>query len=164
MKIPLTIASAVLLGSVLTACGGSDGGGGALSGSGGKGSDYCKDIKAAAATFGDLDSGDTASIGEAFATFHKLAGEAPGDIKADWKTLDGAIVTVEKALTDAGIKIEDFDKLSSGQLPEGVDPNKLAGLATVFDNLSSAKFDKASKSIETHAKSVCKVDLNAPAG
>jgi hypothetical protein len=157
MKIPLAIASAVLLGGVLTACGGSDGGGG---GNGGSGSDYCKDIKAAAATFGDLDSGDTASIGDAFATFHKLADEAPGSIKADWKTLDGAIVTVEDALADAGIKVEDFDKLSSGQLPEGVDPTKLAGLSSVFEKLSSADFEKASKDIETHAKTVCKVDLN----
>lgn len=161
MKIPLTIASAVLLGSVLTACGGSDGGGGALGGNGGSGSGYCKDIKAAAKTFGDLDSGDTASIGDAFATFHKLAGEAPGDIKADWKKLDSAIKTVETALADAGIKLEDFDKLASGQLPDGVDASKLAGLSTVFQNLSSADFEKSSKAIETHAKSVCKVDLNA---
>lgn len=161
MKIPLAIASTVLLGGVLTACGGSDGGSG---GSGGSGSDYCKDIKAAAATFGSLDSGDTASIGDAFTTFHKLADEAPGDVKADWKTLDGAIKTVEDGLADAGIKIEDFDKLASGQLPDGVDQSKLAGLVTTFQKLSSAEFEKASKAIETHAKSVCKVDLNSATG
>ena len=155
MKIPLAIASALLLGGVLTACGGSDGG------IGGSGSSYCKDIKAAKATFGDIDSGDTASIGDAFATFHKLAGEAPGAIKADWKTLEGAITTVENALSDAGIKLSDFDKLQSGELPEGVDPTNLAGLASEFQKLSSADFEKASKSIETHAKDVCKVDLNA---
>lgn len=159
MKIPLAIASTVLLGGVLTACGGSDGGGGGATG--GTGSDYCKDIKAASTTFGSLDSGDTASIGEAFTTFHKLADEAPGAVKDDWKTLDGAIKTVEDGLADAGIKIEDFDKLASGQLPEGVDQAKLASLASTFQKLSSAEFEKASKAIETHAKSVCKVDLNA---
>lgn len=156
MKIPLAIASAVLLGGVLTACGGGDGGG-----DGGKGSDYCKDIKGAAKTFGSLDSGDTASIGDAFATFHKLADEAPGAIKDDWKTLDGAITTVEKALADAGIKVEDFDKLQAGELPEGVDVEKLTGLATEFQKLSGAEFEKASKAIETHAKDVCKVDLDS---
>lgn len=161
MKIPLAIASAVLLGGVLTACGGGDGGSG---GSGGSGSDYCKDIKAAAATFGDLDSGDTGSLGEAFATFHKLAGEAPGAIKDDWKVLDGAITTVETALSEAGIKIEDFAELQSGKIPEGVDVSKLTGLATEFQKLSGAEFEKASKAIEVHAKGVCKVDLNAPAG
>lgn len=161
MKIPLAIASAVLLGGVLTACGGGDGGSG---GSGGSGSDYCKDIKTAAATFGDLESGDTASIGDAFATFHKLANEAPGAIKDDWKTLDSAITTVETALSDAGIKIEDFADLQSGKIPEGVDVSKLTGLATEFQKLSSADFEKASKAIEVHAKGVCKVDLNDPTG
>ena len=159
MKIPMAIASAVLLGGVLTACGGSDGGG--SGGSGGSGSDYCKDIKKAAATFGDLDSGDTASLGDAFATFHKLADEAPGTVKDDWKTLDTAIGTVEKALSDAGLKIEDFDDLQAGKIPEGVDVSKLTGLASEFQKLSSADFEKSSKAIETHAKSVCKVDLNA---
>lgn len=162
MKIPLAIASAVLLGGVLTACGGSDsGGGGAL---GGGGSDYCKDIKGAAATFGDLGTGDSGSIGEAFATFHKLADEAPGAIKDDWKTLDGAITTVEDALSKAGIKLEDFEDLQSGKVPEGVDVSKLTGLATEFQKLSGAEFEKASKAIETHAKTVCKVDLNKAAG
>ncbi len=160
MKIPMAIASAVLLGAVLTACGGSDGGGA----TGGGGSDYCKDIKAASKTFGDLDSGDTASLGEAFTTFHELADEAPGAIKDDWKTLDGAISTVEKALSDAGLKVEDFDELQSGKIPEGVDVSKLTGLASEFQKLSGAEFDKASKAIETHAKDVCKVDLNSSAG
>lgn len=160
MKIPLAIASAVLLGGVLTACGG-DGGGGDT---GGSGSDYCKDIKDAAKTFGDLDSGDTASIGDAFTTFHKLADEAPGAVKDDWKTLDGAITTVEKALSDAGLKMEDFDELQSGKVPEGVDVSKLTGLASEFQKLSGAEFEKASKAIETHAKDVCKVDLNSSAG
>lgn len=162
MKIPLAMASVVLLGGVLTACGGSDGDGGGNSG--GSGSDYCKDIKAAAATFGDLDSGNTASIGEAFSTFHQLADEAPGAIKDEWKTLDGAITTVEDGLADAGIKVEDLGKLASGQTPEGVDQAKLAGLVATFQKLSSAEFERASKAIETHAKSVCKVDLNSPAG
>ena len=160
MKIPLAIASAVLLGGVLTACGG-DGGSG---GSGGSGSAYCKDIKDAAATFGSIDSGDTEAIGDAFATFHKLADESPSAIKDDWRTLDGAITTVEKTLSDAGIKIEDFDKLSKDEIPEGVDVSKLTGLYAEIQKLSGAEFEKASKAIETHAKDVCKVDLNKVAG
>ncbi len=159
MKISLAIASVVLLGGALTACGGSDAGG-----TGGSSSGYCKDIKTASATFGSIDSGDTASIADAFATFHKLAAESPSAIKSDWKTLEGAITTVEKALSDAGLKIEDFDKLQSGEIPEGVDVSKLTGLASEFQKLSGAEFSKASKAIETHAKTVCKVDLNADAG
>ncbi len=159
MKITQAIATAVLLGGVLTACGGSDDGG-ALGGNGGSGSDYCKDMKEAASSFSDFGGGDAASISDAFTTFHKLADEAPAAVKADWKTLDGAIQTVEDALADAGIKIEDFDKLSKGQLPEGADPAKLAGLAGEFQKLSNAEFEKSTKAIEAHAKSVCKIDLN----
>lgn len=165
MKIPMAIASAVLLGGVLTACGGSDGdgggGGGGIGGNGGSGSDYCKDMKAASTSFGDLGAGDAATMADAFAAFHKLASEAPGAIKDDWKTLDGAITTVEKAFESAGLKIEDFDKLASGEMPEGFDPTKLTGLTKEFQKLNGTEFTDASKAIETHAKTVCKVDLNA---
>lgn len=164
MKISMAIASAVLLGGVLTACGGGDGSDGGGGATGGGGSGYCKDIKEAAATFGDLGAGENSSIGDAFTTFHKLAAEAPGAVKDDWKTLDGAITTVEDSLKSAGIKLEDFDKLQSGQIPDGVDVKKLQGLATEFQKLSGAEFEKASKNIETHAKDVCKVDLNKAAG
>jgi hypothetical protein len=159
MKITMAIASAVLLGGVLTACGGSDDGGGPGA-TGGGGSDYCKDIKGAAATFSDFGTSESSSISDAFATFHKLADEAPGAIKDDWKTLEGAITTIEDALESAGIKLEDFEKLQSGQVPEGVDVTKLQGLATEFQKLSGAEFEKASKAIEKHAKDVCEVDLS----
>ena len=162
MKIPMAIASAVLLGGVLTACGGSDDGGGSA---GGGGSDYCKDIKDASKTFGDLGSGDTASIGDAFATFSKLADEAPGAVKDDWRTLEGAITTLEDALADAGLSIEDFEKLQSGgSLPKDVDVAKLKDLGPKLQGLNDAEFGKAAKAIETHAKDVCKVDLNNSAG
>lgn len=157
MKLPMAFAGAVLLAGTLTACGGSSGGG---SGNGGSGSDYCKDLKSAAATFGSLSSGSTSKLDAAFATFHKLAGEAPGAIKKDWETLDTAIATIQKALADAGLKFSDLDKIQAGQTPPGFDPSKLAGLASEFTKLNTPAFTKASKDIETHAKTVCKVDLN----
>jgi hypothetical protein len=156
MKIPMALASAVLLAGTLAACGGGDGG------SGGEGSDYCKDLKKASKTFDDLSAGDDlGSLDDAFKTFHKLADEAPSDIDEDWKKLDGAITTVEKALKDAGLTFDDLAKIQQGQVPEGVDTSKLQGLASEMSKLSSSDFTKASKSIETHAKKVCKVDLNA---
>lgn len=156
MKISLALAGAVLLGSSLAACGGGDGGGG-----GGEDSDYCKDVKKASKTFGDLSTGDVAQLDEAFATFHTLADEAPGDIKADWTKLDSAITTVEKALKDAGLKFSDLDKIQKGEVPPGVDVSKLTGLASEMSKLSGPDFTKASKAIDTHASKVCKVDLNA---
>ncbi|MGA8987312.1 hypothetical protein [Aeromicrobium sp.] len=159
MKISLILAGSVLLASTLVACGGGDGS--SAGGSGGAGSDYCKDVKKASKTFGKVSSGNVGQLDKAFATFHKLADEAPSDIKDDWKRLDGAITTVEKALKDAGLKFSDLAKLQSGQVPEGVDVAKLQGLAGEMSKLGSADFTKASNAIQAHAKKVCKVDLNA---
>jgi len=156
MKIPMAIASAVLLAGTLAACGGGDGD----SGSGGSGSDYCKDLKKAQGSFGDLSSGDVGELDAAFKTFHKLADEAPGDISADWKKLDSAIDTVEKAMKDAGLKFSDLAEIQKGKMPENVDPSKLQGLAAEMSKLGSSDFTQASKSIEAHAKKTCKVDLS----
>ena len=155
MKIPMALASAVLLAGTLAACGGGDGG------SGGESSQYCKDLKKAQASYGDLSSGNVAELDAAFSTFHKLADEAPSDIDQDWKKLDSAITTVEKALKDAGLSFADIAKIQKGEQPENFDPSKLQGLATEMAKLSSSDFTKASKAIETHAKKTCKVDLNA---
>ncbi|MBC7630994.1 hypothetical protein [Aeromicrobium sp.] len=151
MKLSLALAGAVLLGTTLTACGGGDAG---------ADSSYCKDIKKASATFGNLSGGDVGKLDQAFATFHKLADESPDDLKADWKKLDGAITTIEKALKDAGLKFSDLDKIQKGEVPPGVDVSKLTGLASEFSKLNSAAFTKASKNIEKQAKDTCKVNLN----
>lgn len=156
MKFSLAVAGTALLAGTLTACGGGSGGsgGGGGGGDGGTGSNYCKDLKIASANFSSLSSGDTAKFDSVFATFHKLASEAPGSIKSDWQTLDGALTTVQKALDDAGLKFSDLGK-------PGTDPAKVAGLAKQFSNLNTPAFTKASKDIEAHAKNVCKVDISA---
>jgi hypothetical protein len=152
MKTPLAFASAALLAATLAGCGGSDDG---------PDSDYCKDLKSASTQFDSLSSNDVSQLDDAFKSFHKLAGEAPEDVKDDWTTLDKGITAVEKALKDAGLKFSDFAELQEGKMPEGVDVAKLQGLATEFQKLDSAEFSKASKAIEKHAKDVCKVDLSA---
>jgi hypothetical protein len=151
MKTPLAVASAALLAATLAGCGGSDDG---------PDSEYCKDLKAASTQFDSLSSNDVTQLDEAFKTFHTLADEAPSEVKEDWATLDKGITSVEKALDDAGLKFSDFAELQEGKMPEGVDVAKLQGLATEFQKLDSAEFDKSSKAIEKHAKDVCKVDLS----
>lgn len=151
MKFPLAIAGVALVGATLAGCGGDAG----------ADSDYCKDLKTAKSTFADIESGDVAVLEKAFTTFHELADEAPSDVKDDWKKLDDGITTVEKALKDAGIKLSDFSKIQSGELPEGVDQSKLQDVATAFTKLSAQDFTDASTAIEKHAKDTCKVDLSA---
>ncbi|TXL62959.1 hypothetical protein [Aeromicrobium terrae] len=152
MKTSLALATAAALLTTLSACGGDDGG---------KGSEYCKDLKSASTQFDSLSSSDVSKLDEAFKTFHSLSKEAPGDVKDDWKTLDDGITQVEKALKEAGLKFSDFAQIQQGKMPEGVDVAKLQGLATEFSKLNSKEFDKASKAIEKHAKDVCKVNLTS---
>ncbi len=151
MKTPLAFASAALLAATLAGCGGSDDG---------PDSDYCKDLQSASTQFDSLSSNDVSQLDDAFKSFHKLAGEAPEDVKDDWTTLDKGITAVEKALKDAGLKFSDFAELQEGKMPEGVDVEELQNLATEFQKLNSTEFDKASKAIEKHAKDECKVNLS----
>jgi hypothetical protein len=152
MKTPLALASAALVAVTLAGCGGGDDG---------PDSEYCKDLKSASTQFDSLTSNDVSKLDEAFKTFHTLADEAPTEIKDDWTTLDKGITSVEKALADAGLKFSDFAALQEGKMPEGVDVAKLQGLATEFQKLDSAEFDKASKAIEKHAKDTCEVNLSS---
>lgn len=162
MKISLAVAGVVLLGSMLAACGGSDGsdGGGSGNASGG-GGDYCKDIKAAKTTFSGVTGSSAAGLEDAFALFHKLADEAPSDIKDDWKVLDEAATTIEDAFKDAGIKLSDLGDIQAGKFPEGLDASKLTGLATKLSDLTGQKFTDAQEAIAKQALSDCKVDLKS---
>ncbi|MEJ7635712.1 hypothetical protein [Aeromicrobium sp.] len=151
MKISLALAGAVLLGTTLVGCGG-DGG------SGGKDSDYCKDLKASEKSISGLSSAG-AKLEEAFPKFHKLAAEAPSDIESEWKTLDGALLSIEKALKDAGLSVADLDQIIAGKTPDDIDVEAMTKLSSEFQKLADADFTKASKKIEKHAKDVCKVTL-----
>jgi predicted small lipoprotein YifL len=146
----LALAGAVLAAvTTLTACG-----------SGGS-SAYCSDLKSAKKEFDSLSSSDIGQLDKAFATFHKLADEAPSDVESDWKVLDDGITSVEKSLDEAGIKLTDLEKIQQGELPEGADMAKLQGLAADFQKLGDEKFTKASDAIEKHAKDECDVDLGS---
>ena len=150
IKLSAAVAGAVLAGTALAGCGG--GGDNASSA-------YCGDIKKADKTFSALGTGDFAKLDSAFATFHKLAKEAPSKVSDDWKVLDGAITTMEKAFKDAGIDFKDLGELQKGKVPEGVDVSKLTGLSTTLAKFNDAKFKTASQNISAHAKSVCKVNI-----
>jgi hypothetical protein len=144
----------------LTACGS----GGSSDAAGGSGGDYCSELKADKAYFDSLSgsSGSDASLlGDAFSRVHALAGDAPANVAADWKTLDGAITTIETALADAGIKPSDLAAMHSGKLPSGVDPAKLQALVPKLQALSDSGFSDAADRIAADAKKTCGVDLSA---
>lgn len=149
MRIGTAIAGLLMIGGTVAGCGGSS-------------SDaYCGDLKKASASFGALNSADYAKLDESLTTFHSLAKEAPSKIESDWKTLDGAITTMQKALKDAGLKFSDLGDLQAGKLPAGLDPAKVAQLSTALGKVDAAKLVSASKNISTHAKDECKVTLGS---
>jgi hypothetical protein len=149
MRTQITLATIVLALSSLTACGS------------GASSAYCKELKSDKAYFSSFSGSnpDFAKIDEAFDRLHSLADKAPDEVADDWKVLDGAITSITDALDDAGIKFSDLGKMQQGEMPKGADPQKLAALAPKLQELSGAKFDKASKAIEKHAKDTCNVKL-----
>jgi hypothetical protein len=151
------LSTLVLSASLLAGCGG---------GSSSSSDSYCKELKAAKADFSSLGSGsaDFSKFDQVIATFHKLSGDAPSEVKSEWKTLDGALTTLQKDLKDAGLQLKDLGAISQGQMPPGMTQSDLASLApklqAAFAKLDDPKFKKASDKIEKHAKSECHVTLS----
>jgi len=158
MRTTAILSTVVLSASVLTGCGG---GGGSSTDA------YCKDLKAAKADFSSLGSStpDFGKFSDVIDTFHKLAGDAPSEVKSEWKTLDSAMSTLQKDLKDAGLSFDDLGPISQGQMPEGMTQDDLTKLGPTlqkaFAKLDDPKFKKASDKIEKHAKSECNVDLGS---
>jgi hypothetical protein len=150
-SVALTLTAAVLAG-----CGSSGGGSGSASG-------YCAELKADKSYFAALsgDQADVSKLGDVFSRVHTLAADAPSNVSADWKTLDGAITTIETALKEAGLTPDDLAGLQSGKVPKGVDVSKLQALAPKLQALSSSDVSKAADAISADAKKSCGVDLTA---
>lgn len=150
MRTLTALAALALAASTLSACGGS------------QSSAYCKDLKSDK-TYFDSFSGSNPNLSkldEAFKRMHALADESPDAVAKDWKVIDNALTTIDKALKEAGISFSDLGKLQKGQTPAGVDLSKLQALAPKLESLGGANFSKASKAIEKNAKSDCKVNLS----
>ena len=155
MKRILSAVAAAALGlSLLTACGDD-------SGDKAGGGDYCNDLKSAKKEVDALKGGDLKDIEKTVDTMHKLADEAPSEVKDDWKTLVDGVDKLVAALKKAGLDDEDMATLQSGQIPDGVDMNALQQLMTEIQSLNTDEFQKAGDAINKHAKDQCGVDLQA---
>lgn len=158
MRKTTLLAAGVLLGAtLLTGCGG-DGDSSSSSG-------YCDTLKKAAAEIKDFTANDSSPDFSKFDDFvdqaEKLADKAPAEVKDDWKYVVDAMGDLTDALDEAGVKIEDLmSAVTSGQMPEGLDPEKLTELGTKLQGLTSEKLTEATDAIDKHAKDECKVDLS----
>jgi 5'-deoxynucleotidase YfbR-like HD superfamily hydrolase len=154
-RILSAVATAALGLCLLTACGGDNGN------ASGSGADYCKDLKSAKKEVDALKGGDFSDLQKTTDAMHKLADEAPSEIKDDWKTLIDGVDKLVAALKKAGLDDSDMATLQSGQIPDGVDMQALQGLMTEIKALDTAEFQKAGDDINKHAKDKCGVDLQA---
>jgi hypothetical protein len=146
-------ASVMALG-VLAGCGG---------GSNNSSGSYCDDIKSTSSQLKGLDSTSdlTADKFNALQTaVHKIAGEAPGDVKGSWASIEGQFTFLQDALDDAGLSIDDFGEMSQGHLPDGVDPSDLAALQKKLSSYDTSGLQSASTKIEDQVKSDCDITLD----
>ena len=159
MRINAVIGSATLAltATLLVACGSSDSSSTASSGR------YCDELKADKTYFESLSgsNADLSNFDQVFAKVHTLAADAPANVADDWKTLDGAITTIESALKEAGLKPSDLAGLQNGKVPQGADLSKLQSLLPKLQSLNSTDVSDAAKNISDDAKKSCDVDLGA---
>ena len=157
MKRILSAVAAAALGlCLLTACG--DDSGDKASGSSG---DYCKDLKAAKKEVDAIKGGDFSDLAKTTDAMHKLADEAPDEIKDDWRALVDGVDKLVAALKKAGLDDSDMATLQNGDIPDGVDMAALQSLMTEIKALETPEFQKAGDDINKHAKDKCGVDLQA---
>lgn len=159
-KTTMMTAGVLLTASLLTGCG-SDGDGDSKSG----GDDYCATMKKAAAEIKAFTADDANPDFSKFQDFidkaEELADEAPSEIKDDWKVVLGAMDDLTSALDDAGISIEELmAAATTGEMPDGVDMQKLTELGSKLQTLTSDKTEAATDAIDKHAKDECDIDLS----
>jgi hypothetical protein len=144
-----TLLAATLLGASL------------LSGCGGGGTDaYCDTLKDTQKDFDDFEAADFSNFDEFTDRVDELADDAPDAVKDDWKVLKDAFHGFVDALDKAGLKPEDLEGLSNGDLPEGVDMEALTSAMEEAQALGGEDFEKATNAIEKHAKDECNIDLS----
>ena len=144
-----TWAAAAMLGaSLLTGCGGNDT------------EAYCDAVKKAKKDFSALDDNDAGALEDFVKTAENLEEKAPEEVADDWKKVNDSFQELESKLNEAGVKISDLDEIQQGQIPEGVDQEKLIAVGEDMGTIGE-DLEKSGDAITKHAKDECKVDLEA---
>ncbi len=159
MKKTLSVAAVVLMTAVLGACGdddkSSDGGGG--------GDDYCSALEDTKAEFETLDitALDDTKFDTLQSEIDNLRDSAPDEVSDDWATLGDGFDEFKSLLEEAGISFDDLQGMQAGEVPEGVDMEKLQELGTKMQSFSEdSGLEEATSNIEDHAKSECDITLD----
>jgi hypothetical protein len=135
-------------------------------GTAGASGDYCQELTTDKTFFQSLDGSkpDLTRLDDMFRRMHSLAAAAPAGVASDWKTLDRAVSTIEGALADAGLTPDDLAEMQKGQVPAGVDVDKLAALAPTMKALAGSQVNDAADHIAADAKSGCELSESPTVG
>ncbi len=146
--------------TVLVACGSSDSSSSASASSG----SYCDELKADKTYFESLNgsNGDLSNFDQVFAKVHTLAADAPDNVADDWKTLDGAVTTIESPPSRKPASSPATWRGSRrARYPQGADLSKLQQLLPKLQSLNSTDVSDAAKNISDDAKKSCGIDLTS---
>lgn len=161
MKKSMALASIALMAASLTACG-DDGGDSGGDGDAASGASYCDLIKDAKDTYDGLDF--TGLSDEDFAGFQSdveaIQAAAPDDIKEQWGTLTEATQRLQEILADAGISLEDLSSMEAGDMPDGVDMEKLQTMMTELQEFTEdSSFEEASTAVQQNVQDECDIEM-----
>jgi hypothetical protein len=101
------------------------------------------------------------ALGKTVDVLSGLRDEAPDDISDEWVTLVAALQGLVDAFNEAGAAPGDF---AGGEKPEGVTDGQYDAVQQAVAELQGTRVQQAGKSIEQHARDVCKVDLGPGLG
>jgi hypothetical protein len=128
------------------------------------GSAYCAELASAKSQFDNIDFSalDDRHFTQLTDEFDSIAALAPGQVKSDWATLSSALKQVQQILGSAGLSFDDLQKLSSGQVPNGVTPKELTRVGRQLSHFSQDKsFARAAAEISRDAKAECGIRLGS---
>lgn len=118
---------------------------------------YCDAVETNQARLGEIVSeGRWDAMIQARPVFEDLAGEAPADIRDEWRTVLEAVRGFEEAVTAADVDLSDYDP---GDPPEAVTEEEQAAIERAVQQLVSPDTAEALGSLEQQARDVCQTPL-----
>jgi hypothetical protein len=124
------------------------------SAAGGGGGEYCDQLRSAKDRMEDLGgpSSDVGEFDQVVAELRQLSDVAPSEVGDDWQVLIGGFDTLQQALDDAGLSMED---LADPQSMQDLDPKVLQQLTQQLEGMDSKQFEQAGNAISQHAQAEC---------
>ena len=131
---------------------------GCLSGCGDPGQAYCERLSADQTAFSEMINADDpgAALLAHLPMLQELAGQAPGDLSAQWQTFVNAVVGLRDALKAAGADPSEF---RNNTVPANITGQARANIVGAATRLGSTDVLSSVSDIEQQARDVCKINF-----